>query len=126
MKMGPIRCHETSVNNYYTTPSNIPEERRSHQHRGGSLKSVSTVSFRNLFLSHKYLPSCIREACIKAYRSSGQVFVIFAKFFSRNRNVLTNLIKLANFKCHENPFSDSRAVTDGQTGTQDGANRHIF
>jgi hypothetical protein len=28
-----------SVNNYHITPRNIPEERRSHQHRGGSLKS---------------------------------------------------------------------------------------
>jgi hypothetical protein len=28
MKM-PIRCPETSVNNYHTTPHNIPEERRS-------------------------------------------------------------------------------------------------
>jgi hypothetical protein len=30
---------ETSVNNYHTTPRNIPEEHRSHQHRGGSLRS---------------------------------------------------------------------------------------
>jgi hypothetical protein len=37
--MGPIRCPETSVNNYHTTPRNIPEERRSHQYRGGKLKS---------------------------------------------------------------------------------------
>jgi hypothetical protein len=29
VKMGPIRCAETSVNNYRTTPRNIPEERRS-------------------------------------------------------------------------------------------------
>jgi hypothetical protein len=39
VKMGPIRCPETSVNNYHTTLCNIAEERRSHQHRGGSLKS---------------------------------------------------------------------------------------
>jgi hypothetical protein len=39
VKMEPIRCPETSVNNYHTRPRNIPEERRSHQHRGGSLKS---------------------------------------------------------------------------------------
>jgi hypothetical protein len=30
LKMGPIRSPETSVNNYHTTPRNIPEERRSH------------------------------------------------------------------------------------------------
>jgi hypothetical protein len=29
VKMGPILCPETSVNNYHTTPRNIPEERRS-------------------------------------------------------------------------------------------------
>jgi hypothetical protein len=39
MKMGPIRCPKTSVNNYHTTPHNVPKERRSHQHRGESLKS---------------------------------------------------------------------------------------
>jgi hypothetical protein len=39
LKMGPIRCPETSVSNYHTTQRNIPEERRSRQRRGGSLKS---------------------------------------------------------------------------------------
>ena len=34
-----IRCTETSVNSYHTAPRNNPEERRSHQHRGGSIKS---------------------------------------------------------------------------------------
>jgi uracil phosphoribosyltransferase len=28
LKMGPIRCPETSVNNYHMTPRNIPEEHR--------------------------------------------------------------------------------------------------
>jgi hypothetical protein len=28
MKMGPIRCPETSVNNYHTTPCNYPEDHR--------------------------------------------------------------------------------------------------
>jgi hypothetical protein len=43
-KMGPIGCPETSVRNYHSTLSNIPEERRSHLHRCGSLKS-RTVRF---------------------------------------------------------------------------------
>jgi hypothetical protein len=30
VKMEPIRCPKTSVNNYHTPPRNIPEERRSH------------------------------------------------------------------------------------------------
>jgi hypothetical protein len=37
--MEPIRCPETSVKDYHSTLRNIPEERRAHQHRGGSLKS---------------------------------------------------------------------------------------
>jgi hypothetical protein len=37
--MGPIRCPETSANNYHTTSCNYPEDNRFHQHRGGSLKS---------------------------------------------------------------------------------------
>jgi hypothetical protein len=37
--MGPIGCPETSVHNYYSTLRNIPEERRSYVHGGGSLKS---------------------------------------------------------------------------------------
>jgi hypothetical protein len=28
VKMGPIRCPETSVNNYHTTPCNTREDRR--------------------------------------------------------------------------------------------------
>jgi hypothetical protein len=39
LRMGPIRCPETSVQNYHSTLSNIPEERRSHLQRDRSLKS---------------------------------------------------------------------------------------
>jgi hypothetical protein len=39
LKMGPICRPETSIKDYYSTLRNIPEERRSHQHRGVSLKS---------------------------------------------------------------------------------------
>ena len=37
--MRPVGCLETSVTNYKSTLCNIPEERKSHLHRGGSLKS---------------------------------------------------------------------------------------
>ena len=36
--MGPIGCPETSVTDYQSTLRKTPEERRSHIHRGGSLK----------------------------------------------------------------------------------------
>jgi hypothetical protein len=39
LKMGPMCCPEPLVKYYHFTPLNIPEERRSYQHRGGSLKS---------------------------------------------------------------------------------------
>jgi hypothetical protein len=34
LKMGQIGCPETSVTNYQSTLRNIPEERRTHLHRG--------------------------------------------------------------------------------------------
>jgi hypothetical protein len=39
LKMGPISFPETSVQNCHSTLRHIPEERRSHLHGGGSLKS---------------------------------------------------------------------------------------
>jgi hypothetical protein len=52
LRMGQICCPETSVNNYHTTLRNASEERRSHQHRGGSLKSrlLQTHVFSSLQL----------------------------------------------------------------------------
>ena len=38
LKMGPMGFPETPVRNYYYTLRNIPEERKSHIRRGGSLK----------------------------------------------------------------------------------------
>jgi hypothetical protein len=42
LKMGPICCPETLVKDYHSTPHNIPEVCRSHQHRGGSFKSQTS------------------------------------------------------------------------------------
>jgi len=43
--MGSIVSPETSVENYHHTLRNIPEERRSHLVRGGSLKSSNSHLF---------------------------------------------------------------------------------
>jgi len=52
LKMGPIRCFETSVRNYHSTLRKIPKERKSHLHRRWSLKSrivyACVVSFSRL------------------------------------------------------------------------------
>ena len=46
--------YAVSCCNYHTTPRNIPEDRRSHQHRGGSLQSrfmmLCSESMWNLFM----------------------------------------------------------------------------
>jgi hypothetical protein len=46
LKIGPIGCPETSVKDYRSTLRNIPEERRSHQHRGGKLKSEYCTGYK--------------------------------------------------------------------------------
>jgi hypothetical protein len=45
LRMGPICCPETSVKDYHSTLRYTPEERKSHQHRGGSLKSLKVRVF---------------------------------------------------------------------------------
>jgi hypothetical protein len=44
LKMGPIGSPETLAQNLHSTLCNIPEERRSHLHRGGRLKSRPRLS----------------------------------------------------------------------------------
>jgi len=51
LKMGPISCPETSLNNYQPRLRNVPEERRSDLYRGEGLKSHLV-----LFLSDPHLP----------------------------------------------------------------------
>jgi hypothetical protein len=52
--MGPIGCPETSVKNYHSTLRNIPEQRRSHQHHGGGLKSWK---LRYVLIQHFTVPA---------------------------------------------------------------------
>ena len=77
--MGPIGCPETSVNNYHTTPRNITEERRAHQHRGGSLKYILFVKkvqlvkiTYNKYYIHAYALylACINEVWAPRHCSS--------------------------------------------------------
>jgi hypothetical protein len=54
-KMSPVSCPETWVTNYQLTLCNIPEERRPHLHRRGSLKetfcALSTLMLVNITAS---------------------------------------------------------------------------
>jgi hypothetical protein len=60
-KMGPICCPETSVEDYHSTPRNIPEQRRPHQYRGGRLKALkfrtSLDEYRDVHVSSGRLRS---------------------------------------------------------------------
>jgi hypothetical protein len=63
LKMGLIRCPETLVNNYHTTPCNIPEECRTYQHHGGSLKLMEV--------------SCIDQIVVMQVASCSSLSVCF-------------------------------------------------
>jgi hypothetical protein len=45
LRMVPIYCPETSVENNHSTARNVPVGRRSHLHRGGCLKSRTVCFF---------------------------------------------------------------------------------
>jgi len=61
-KMGPIGCPETPVINYHSMIRYISEERRSHLHRCGSLKSCCFVIF---------VPNCTASQPRRRWPSSG-------------------------------------------------------
>ena len=68
--MGPTGCPETPVKDYDSTLRNIPEERGSRQHRGGSLESrhlrliLSIVAFQRREFSVIYQLFSILRCCI--------------------------------------------------------------
>jgi len=51
LNTGPISFTETSAPNYHSALCNIPEERRSHPHRGGSPQSITF----NVYFYVRYL-----------------------------------------------------------------------
>jgi hypothetical protein len=62
LKMGLISCLETSVKDHQSTLRNIPEEQRSHLHRGGSLKYKHLAQFRLGWLT---------TSVMKSFKTSG-------------------------------------------------------
>jgi len=59
LKMEPIGCPEKSARDCHYTLRNIPEERRSHVLRGGSMKStLSTVCFKKEHTLRKWMYFC--------------------------------------------------------------------
>jgi hypothetical protein len=79
--MGPIRCPETSVKDYHSTPRYIPEERRSHQHRGGRMGPIRCpeTSVKDYHSTLRYTPEGRRSHrhCSGSLKSP---FIIFSQF----------------------------------------------
>ena len=76
--MGPIGCPETSLRNYRCTLRNNPEERRTRQLRGGSLKSRTALPARGIFSYHCALDDVktsreYSRLWLHAHRSRGRV-----------------------------------------------------
>jgi len=67
--MGPIGCPETSVMTYKSTVGKIPVERRP-VHRGGGLKSRTSVFLRNVGMFNIYVNSFISLSYDRSKASS--------------------------------------------------------
>ena len=75
LKMGPVSCPETSVNNYQPAPHNIPEEQWSHLHRRGSLNSLICVisGFRHEVAENSVLQSFYAGVAVISYLRMGPI-----------------------------------------------------
>jgi hypothetical protein len=107
VKMGPIRCPETSVNNYHTTSRNIPEERRSEVLRYFTFQAQKCfISLRTLKVnisytfSHSLLPrSSVHTFIVVRHR---QYFQIVASFTCSTSVFCSKLIWLVIHTCLHN------------------------
>jgi hypothetical protein len=82
--MGPIRCPETSVNNYRTTPRNNPEDRRYYQHRGEAwnqckTKESASIPRLNLFLISSRMKFWFVRVVVPKYLNSPHNTKIYDK-----------------------------------------------
>ena len=76
LKMGPIRCPQTTVTIYQTTLRNIPEERRSQLHGGGSLTSLIVLTIYLKYISSLGPRELSRHSdCLRAGRSVDRISV---------------------------------------------------
>jgi hypothetical protein len=86
LEMGPIRCAETSVKDYHPTLRNMPEERRCHQHRGGSLKHGKKFSFGYREAFDGKVLSDFLEKCFQIFWKSAFRFFPSTCPFEKVRN----------------------------------------
>ena len=84
LKMGPIGFPETSVKDYNSTLRNIPEEWRSHQHRGGNLNARNVHYVMHELPLYKLRSNCYIFKCslFIVYRSGCHVMTDNVYFYN--------------------------------------------
>ena len=111
--MGPTGCPETSVQNYHSTLHNILDERRSHLHRGGSLKSRTVSS------NYGTIHACLFKISL---RRSGRA-LIYVTDLTKYEAVRKYRVNHRNSPCArrglkpgppENEMGDSGRIVDGK------------
>jgi hypothetical protein len=78
LKVGLIRCPETSVNNYHTTPRNFPEQRRSHLYAFVTSHSYS-LPFLEVTMFSSSVLLCSQNTTKYSYRWARRNVFIFTK-----------------------------------------------
>jgi hypothetical protein len=102
--MGPICYPEPSVRIYDFTLSNNTEERRSHLHRGGSLKSHILYS--------TMVHSCDNVIC-KSIRRCSSVSIVTTLQARRLRNFVAIYCKTNTFSLLQNVKTDTDTTSTG-------------
>jgi hypothetical protein len=93
-KMGWILCPETSINNYYTTPRNIREERRSQGHVSplAPYNQLSVRPWAAVPSTQRYTIISVRWTYIstRVYSARKTVKVLFVYSVTLSANIISN------------------------------------
>jgi hypothetical protein len=81
--MGLVGYPETSVRNYHPTLRNIPDDRRSQLHRGGSLNSLMLSNFTYRNYGYNFIYALARSVIVSE--------PFFTKLALARQNVLQKL-----------------------------------
>jgi hypothetical protein len=100
LKMEPIGCLETSVQNYHTTLRNTPEERIPHLHRGGRMQSRSLPFCKIPSLDHILNQKSPVESRLFSFLSIHFNIILPSTITSSKRPVTSSLLCANIFRQH--------------------------
>ena len=103
LKMRPLGCPESSVQNYRSTLRNVPEDRRCHLHSGGSLKWRFKIHFVLLFLNGFFISVAPILFIVRYHRKNP--FVSWTTFAMSCFETSDKLINMWHSKARQNPPS---------------------